>query len=68
MDLAAGEIIWRLGPSQFAHVHGYKEDPATMWERLKDFHMLTGLGSIIVLWRRFTCIQKGRTPQCTPIL
>jgi hypothetical protein len=68
MDLAAGEIIRRLGPSQFAHVRGYEEDPAAMWGRLKDFHMSTGLGSIIVLWRKFTRIQKGEdTPMRTHI-
>ncbi|KAF8181521.1 hypothetical protein BJ912DRAFT_979740 [Pholiota molesta] len=30
IDLAAGEIIRRLGPSQFAHVRGYEEDPAAI--------------------------------------
>jgi hypothetical protein len=59
MDLAAGEIIWRLGPSRFTYIRGHKEDPAAMWGRLKDFHMSTGLGSIIVLWKKIMHIQKG---------
>ena len=58
-DVAAGEIITRLDTGQFAHVRGFEDDPAEMWNWLYRFHMASGLGSLIALWGKFSRIRKA---------
>jgi hypothetical protein len=37
-DVVMVTIIGRLDPSQLAHVREFEEDPADMWQRLKETH------------------------------
>ncbi|KAJ6454738.1 hypothetical protein C8R47DRAFT_1203922 [Mycena vitilis] len=58
-DVATATIIGRLDPSQFAHVREFEEDPAGMWERLRETHQSAGLGGVVVAWRRFYALRKS---------
>ncbi|KAJ7620892.1 hypothetical protein DFH06DRAFT_929030, partial [Mycena polygramma] len=58
-DVATATIIGRLDPSQFAHVRDFEEDPAGMWERLRETHQSSGLGGVVVAWKRFYALRKS---------
>ncbi|KAJ7613112.1 hypothetical protein FB45DRAFT_685423, partial [Roridomyces roridus] len=58
-DVATATIIGRLDPSQFAHIRDFEEDPAGMWERLRETHQSSGLGGVVVAWRKFYSLRKS---------
>jgi hypothetical protein len=58
-DLGSAEIIRRLEPGQFPHVVGYEDELDEMWTRLREFHMASGLGSIVAIWRKFQRMAKA---------
>jgi hypothetical protein len=58
-DVATATIIGRLDSTQFAHVREFEEDPAGMWERLKETHQSSGLGGVVVAWRKFYALRKS---------
>jgi hypothetical protein len=67
-DLASAEIIRRLEPGQFPHVVGYEDEPDEMWTRLREFHMASGLGSIVAIWRKSQRMAKvDNATMCTHI-
>jgi hypothetical protein len=47
------------GPSQFAHIGDFEEDPAGMWARLKETHQSLGLGGAVVLWHTIHVLCKS---------
>ncbi|KAJ7698654.1 hypothetical protein B0H17DRAFT_898030, partial [Mycena rosella] len=57
-DVATATIILRLDPTQFAHIRDFEEDPVGMWERLKGTHQSSGLGGVVVMWRKFYALCK----------
>ncbi|KAJ7704524.1 hypothetical protein B0H17DRAFT_837006, partial [Mycena rosella] len=58
-DVATATIIGRLDPSQFAHIRDFEEDPAGMWERLKETHQSSGLGGVVAMWKKFYSLRKS---------
>ncbi|KAJ7660727.1 hypothetical protein DFH06DRAFT_1400077 [Mycena polygramma] len=43
----------------FAHFRDFEEDPAGMWERLRETHQSSGLGGVVVAWKRFYALRKS---------
>jgi hypothetical protein len=60
-DVATATIIGRLDLSQFAHVRELEEDPAGMWQRLKETHEGI-LGGVVVVWEKFYALRKSGDP------
>jgi hypothetical protein len=60
-NVATATIIGRLDPSQFAHVREFEEDPAGMWQRLKETHEGI-MGGVVVVWKRFYALRKSGDP------
>ncbi|KAJ7112194.1 hypothetical protein C8R44DRAFT_632134, partial [Mycena epipterygia] len=52
-DEAAAVIVGHVHKQQYSHIRELEEDPAAMWERLRDIFATKGLGGAVGLWKDF---------------
>lgn len=57
-DLAALIIVENLDADQYVHIKGIDDDPLTMVEKLWNYHIVKGLGSLAAIYRKMMHTQK----------
>ncbi|KAE9390823.1 hypothetical protein BT96DRAFT_1063145 [Gymnopus androsaceus JB14] len=57
-DLAVSIIVESLDADQYMHIKGIDNDPLAMVEKLRNYHIVKGLGSLTSIYRKVMHTQK----------
>jgi hypothetical protein len=57
-DAACSAIIEALGRDQYAIIRGLEDQALEMWEALEKYHMVTGLGSLVAIYKKLMSLSK----------